>query len=37
LRSGSLVEGLDLEKLAKEHGVAKVMLNGPKIWMPDWV
>ena len=33
----ALVEGLDLEKLAKEHGVAKVMLNGPKLWMPDWV
>lgn len=33
----ALVEGLDLEKLAKEYGVAKVMLNGPKIWMPDWV
>ncbi len=32
-----LVKSLDLEKLAKEHGVAKVMLNGPKIWMPDWV
>ena len=23
--------------MAKEYGVAKVMLNGPKIWMPDWV
>ena len=33
----ALVEGLDLEKMAKEYGVAKVMLNGPKIWMPDWV
>ena len=33
----ALVEGLDLEKLAKDHGVAKVMLNGPKLWMPDWV
>ena len=33
----ALVEGLDLEKLAKEIGVAKVMLNGPKLWMPDWV
>ena len=33
----ALVESLDLEKLAKDYGVAKVMLNGPKIWMPDWV
>ena len=33
----ALVESLDLEKLAKEYGVAKVMLNGPKLWMPDWV
>jgi hypothetical protein len=33
----ALVESLDLEKIAKEYGVAKVMLNGPKIWMPDWV
>ena len=32
-----LVESLDLDKVAKEFGVAKVMLNGPKIWMPDWV
>ena len=31
------VKNLDLEKLAKEYGVSKVMLNGPKIWMPDWV
>ena len=33
----AVVESLDLEKIAKEYGVAKVMLNGPKIWMPDWV
>ncbi len=33
----ALVENLDLEKMAKEYGVAKVMLNGPKLWMPDWV
>lgn len=33
----ALVESLDLEKIAKEYGVAKVMLNGPKIWMPGWV
>ncbi len=31
------VKGLDLEKIAKEYGVTKVMLNGPKIWMPGWV
>lgn len=33
----ALVKSLDLEKIAKEYGVAKVMLNGPKIWMPGWV
>ena len=33
----ALVKSLDLVQLAKEYGVAKVMLNGPKIWMPDWV
>lgn len=33
----ALVARLDLEKTAKEFGVTKVMLNGPKIWMPDWV
>ena len=32
-----LVEGLDLEKIAKEHGVLKASLNGPKLWLPDWV
>lgn len=32
-----MVEGLDLKKIAKEHGVLKVSLNGPKIWLPDWV
>jgi hypothetical protein len=31
------VEGLDLEKIAKEQGVLKVSLNGPKIWLPDWI
>ena len=33
----ALVQSLDLENLAKEYGVANVMLNGPKLWMPDWV
>jgi hypothetical protein len=33
----ALVEGLDCDKIAKEHGVLKASLNGPKIWMPDWV
>jgi hypothetical protein len=32
-----LVEGLDLEKIAKEYGVLKASLNGPKIWFPDWI
>jgi len=32
-----LVEGLDMDSLAKEYGVLSVFLNGPKIWMPDWV
>ena len=30
-------EGLDMDKLKKEFGVAGASLNGPKIWMPDWV
>jgi hypothetical protein len=33
----ALVENLDLKKMAQEYGVAKVILNGPKLWMPDWV
>jgi len=32
----ALVAGLDLERIAKEHGVLKASLNGPKIWFPDW-
>lgn len=32
-----LVAGLDLEKIAKEYGVGKASLNGPKIWFPDWI
>jgi hypothetical protein len=33
----NLVEGLDMDSLAKEYGVLSVFLNGPKLWMPDWV
>jgi hypothetical protein len=33
----ALVEGLDLERTAKEHGVLKASLNGPKLWFPDWI
>ena len=33
----NLVEGLDLKKIAKEYGLAGASLNGPKLWMPDWV
>jgi hypothetical protein len=31
------VAGLDYEKIAREAGVLKVSLNGPKLWLPDWV
>jgi len=33
----NLVEGLDMDSLAKEYGVLSVLLNGPKLWLPDWV
>ncbi len=33
----ALVQSLDMEKLKKEYGLAGVNLNGPKIWLPDWV
>jgi hypothetical protein len=33
----ALVEGLDFEKMKKDFGVLGVSLNGPKIWLPDWV
>jgi hypothetical protein len=33
----ALVEGLDLEKIKQEYGVAGASLNGPKIWQPDWL
>lgn len=29
--------GLDFDKLRSEFGVLGASLNGPKIWMPDWV
>ena len=31
------VAGLDMEKVKKQFGVVVASLNGPKIWMPDWV
>jgi hypothetical protein len=31
------VEGLDMEKLKAEYGVLGASLNGPKLWMLDWV
>lgn len=33
----SLVEGLDFEEIKKEYGVAGALLNGPKLWLLDWV
>ena len=33
----ALVKGLDFEKIAKKFGVPKASLNGPKLWLPDWV
>ena len=33
----ALVEGLDFTKLKTEYGVLDVSLNGPKLWMLDWV
>ncbi|WP_315796388.1 MULTISPECIES: hypothetical protein [unclassified Bradyrhizobium] len=32
-----LVEGLDFEAMKKDFGVLGASLNGPKIWLPDWV
>jgi hypothetical protein len=31
------VEGLDFEKMKKDFGVLGASLNGPKLWLPDWV
>lgn len=33
----ALVEGLDFAKLKKEYGVLGASLNGPKLWMLDWI
>lgn len=33
----ALVEGIDLDKIAKEHGALAARLNGPKLWMLDWI
>ena len=33
----ALVEGLNFEKLKKEYGVVAASLNGPKLWMLDWI
>lgn len=30
-------EGLDFNKIKNEFGVLGASLNGPKLWMPDWV
>jgi hypothetical protein len=31
------VAGLDFEKMKKDFGVLGASLNGPKLWLPDWV
>jgi hypothetical protein len=33
----ALVEGLDFAKLKNEYGVLGASLNGPKLWMLDWM
>jgi hypothetical protein len=33
----ALVEGLDLAKIKQEYGVLDASLNGPKLWMLDWI
>jgi hypothetical protein len=30
-------EGLDFNKIKNEFGVLGASLNGPKLWMPDWI
>lgn len=30
-------EGLDFDKIKSEFGVLGASLNGPKLWMPDWI
>jgi hypothetical protein len=31
------VEGLDFDKLKADYGVLGASLNGPKLWLPDWM
>ncbi|MEI6780583.1 MAG: hypothetical protein WCQ21_06625 [Verrucomicrobiota bacterium] len=31
------VEGLDFDAMKKEFGIVGGSLNGPKIWLPDWL
>lgn len=33
----ALVAGLNFDKMKKEHGVVGASLNGPKLWMIDWM
>ncbi len=33
----ALVEGLKMDKLKQEFGLANASLNGPKIWQTDWI
>lgn len=33
----ALVEGLDFDRIKADFGVLGASLNGPKLWMPDWV
>lgn len=33
----AMVEGLDFEKIKKEYGVLAASLNGPKLWLSDWI
>src|SRR5690349_18937807 len=32
-----LLQGLDLEALAREHGATGAILNGPRRWCLDWL
>jgi hypothetical protein len=33
----ALVQGLDFAKMKKDYGVLGASLNGPKLWLPDWI
>jgi hypothetical protein len=33
----ALVEGLDFDMMKKEYGLVGASLNGPKLWLPDWL